>query len=192
MNDGWRVWGRPALKVLAAVAFTGVAARFSVPVPGTEVPQSLQTLAVLFVGYLLGARLGVTALVVYLIVGAAGVPVFADGASGLDRLFGPTAGYLVGFVVGGGLLGVAADRGVRNPGAVFLLMVSGHLVILLLGWAWLARSIGPGDAWSGGVAPFLGGGVWKSIAAALMVWGWTALVRDGAGDPDSVPGRESA
>lgn len=159
-----------ALHLVAAVVLIAVAARFDVAIPGSPVPQSLQTLAILVVGALLGARWGASALGAYLVVGAAGLPVFAGGAGGLAAATGPTAGYLVGFVVGAALVGWLAERGhTRRFAPAFAVLCLGHLVILVVGWGWLARSLGAGPAWTGGVAPFLYGGVVKSVAGAIVI-----------------------
>ena len=155
-----------------ALAIVGIAlsARVDVALPGTPVPQSLQTFAVLVVGGLLGFRRGVGALVGYVGAGAVGLPVFAGGAAGLAVLGGPTAGYLFGFVAAAGLVGWMRDRGrlgrlVPSVGVMLL----AHVVILVLGWLRLAFDLGAGAAWLGGVAPFVTGGGIKSLAAALVV-----------------------
>lgn len=168
--DARRGWTRePALLALAVLA-VAVAARVSVPVPGSPVPQSLQTLAVVLVGAFLGPRGGGGALALYLLVGALGVPVFADGAAGAAHLVGPSAGYLLGFVLAAVLVG----WGVGSGGLLraFLAMLCAHLVILGLGWARLAPTLGVLDALRSGVLPFLWGGVAKSAAgaAAWAIW----------------------
>ncbi len=150
-------------------------------IPGTSVPQSAQTLAVVLVGAFLGARDGALALVLYLLAGGAGVPVFADGASGWPHLAGATGGYLVGFVLAAGIVGWFADRGhVARLRAALVVMVVGHVVILSLGWLRLAWSLGPGEAFASGVAPFLSGGLAKSVVAAAITSVWT---RGGFGSP---------
>lgn len=153
--------------MVASVIAVALSARWSVPVPGTDVPQSLQTLAVLLVGCVLGARLGALALAAYVLAGGLGLPVFADGASGWSHVVGSTAGYLVGFVLGATTVGLSADRGLtRRLVPAFAAMLAGHALILGCGWAWLATSLGAAAAFSGGVAPFLLGGLAKSLAGA--------------------------
>ena len=83
----------------AAVVAVALAAQVSVAIPGSPVPQSLQTLAVVLVGAWLGPVRGGAALILYVAIGAVGAPVFADGAAGAAHLSGPTSGYLAGFVV---------------------------------------------------------------------------------------------
>lgn len=152
----------------------GAAARVTLPLPGADLPQSAQTLAVLLVGAWMGASRGLTSVTLYILAGALGLPVFADGASGLQTALGPSGGYLLGFACAAGIVGRLADAEAlarpwwRTLGA----MLGAHAVILALGWAWLALlALGPSQAWSAGVAPFLVGGAAKSVLAAAAVWG---------------------
>ncbi len=119
-------------------------------------------------GVALGARMGVLALGGYLVLGGAGLPVFADGASGWEHLSGPTSGYLFSFVVCAALIGWLADRGlIRRFLPALSAMGAGHAVILILGWARLGSQIGFGVAYNQGVAPFIVGGAAKSLIAAM-------------------------
>ncbi|WP_370234733.1 biotin transporter BioY [Brevundimonas sp.] len=158
---------------LAFVALIVLGARVDVAVPGSPVPQSLQTLAVLAAGLTLGPRSGLAAGLLYLAAGALGLPVFAGGASGLSALTGPTAGYLVGFPLAALLVGAGGRT--LSPGPmwrtmlrVFALGLAGHLLILALGWAGLSLRIGAAEALSAGVTPFLWGMAVKSAALALI------------------------
>src|SRR5256884_9655081 len=91
-----------------------VAAQISIPLPGTPVPMTLQPLAVLLVGGLLGPGLGSSALILYLALGAAGLPVFTPyGVPGLARLLGPTGGYLLAYPVAAFAVGKLAPDGRR-------------------------------------------------------------------------------
>jgi biotin transport system substrate-specific component len=165
-----RTIARRAVRIAVAVAAIAAAARLAVPVPGSGVPQSAQTLAVVLAGAWLGARDGGLALITYLAAGAAGLPVFADGADGPSHLYGPTAGYLFGFVIGAWAIGRAADRGaLARPLVGFAVFLAAHTLILILGGAWLSRSIGLAAAVREGVAPFLIGAVTKSALAAGIV-----------------------
>lgn len=158
--------------VLAAAAVS-LAAQVSVPIPGSPVPQSLQTLAVVLAGMMLGPVWGPVAMLLYIGGGAAGLPLFADGASGVAVLRGPTAGYLIGFVVGAGVAGWSGRRAWISPLASVVWMsgmaLVAHGVILLAGWIRLVPLTGAATAFETGVGPFLLGGIVKSLLAA-GVW----------------------
>ena len=180
-----------AVMVLGGSLFIALAAQVSVPM--IPVPMTLQTLAILIVGFAFGARLGATTLVAYLVEGAMGLPVFANGANGL-AFFGPTAGFLVGFVGLAALAGLAADRGVRSLAgtAAVALLASALLYVPGVLWAMsLAGFVGIDTAkwgadsldmvWTYYMQPFLIGDAVKAVLAALIVsGGWAALKRRGA------------
>ncbi len=175
---GARWLRRPVIVILGVVA-VALSARLTIAIPGATVPQSAQTLAVLVIGALLGARDGGVTLVAYLLAGGAGVPVFSDGASGWSHLVGPTAGYLAGFALAATTVGLLADRGVlRRLVPSLAVMMCGHALILSLGWLRLAWTLGAEAAFRQGVAPFVAGGVLKSIVAAVVV---VAVTRVGPG-----------
>jgi len=168
--------GTPARNLLAtsaAVLSVAVAAQVSVPIPGSPVPQSLQTLAVVLVGVALGAGGGALSLGAYVLMGALGLPVFADGARGLAHLTGPTSGYLVGFVLAAGLVGwwVRQSWG-RGYFSILAGGVVAHAIILGVGWARLVPLMGVAPALEVGVAPFLLGGLVKSAVGAALAQAW--------------------
>jgi biotin transport system substrate-specific component len=108
---------RKTIGVVLGAAFVALAAQVSVPLPGTPVPMTLQPLAVLLVGGLLGARLGAASMVLYLALGIAGLPVFTPTVPllGIARLLGPTGGYLLAYPVAAFAVGWLTDPG-RKPG----------------------------------------------------------------------------
>lgn len=162
--------------LLWAVLLVAASARLELALPGSPVPQSAQTLAVLLVGLTLGPVRSVAALCLYLVAGAVGLPVFADGAGGWRHLAGPTAGYLVGFVVAAGLVGWATEKGCcRRFLPAFGIMLLAHMVILGLGWIRLGSSLGAPGAYGAGVAPFLTGALLKSAVAAVVAGFVTGL-----------------
>lgn len=175
-----------ALMVIGGSLFIALAAQ--VVVPMLPVPMTLQTLAVLIVGLTYGARMGAATLVAYLAEGAMGLPVFANGFNGV-AFFGPTAGFLVGFVGVAWLAGLAADRGVRGflPTALVALAVSALLYVPGVAWAMTADAVLGLDTakwgadsfasvWQYYMAPFLAGDAVKAVMAALVVTGgWAAL-----------------
>jgi biotin transport system substrate-specific component len=147
---------------------------------------------VVLAGGVLGPRLGAAALVAYLALGALGLPVFTDGVGGIARLWGPTGGYLAGFVVGAWLAGRWADRaaaqespGIRAVVRLCLGLGLAHLVILGLGWARLALLMGAEEAFTQGVAPFLWGGAVKSVVGAVLLVGWCRVRARGAPESPS-------
>ncbi|MEI4470176.1 biotin transporter BioY [Frigidibacter sp. MR17.24] len=164
-----------AALVLGASALIAVAAQVTVPM--VPVPMTLQTLAILTVGFALGARLGTAALVTYLAEGAMGLPVFAHGGS-TAALIGPAAGFLLGFVAMAAVAGFAADRGVRGFVGTALVALAASALIYVPGLAWPALVMGKSvpDLMSGWMMPFLGGDAVKALLAALIVSGaWGAL-----------------
>jgi biotin transport system substrate-specific component len=154
---------------LGALA-VAAAAQVAVPVPLSPVPMTLQPLAVLAVGGLLGAGGGIAALMTYLALGIMGFPVFAGGASGAAHLIGPTGGYLLAFPVAAGLTGaLAGNRG--NVARVLGACALGMVVIHVGGVAQLAVLGGdPSTAFRVGFVPFLTGDLIKvGLAAAVIV-----------------------
>ena len=173
-------WVSALALVLGFSLLNALASQVSFPLPWTPVPISVQPFAVLLTGALLGSRLGALALLAYLLEGAAGLPFFAKGGAGVAHLlFGPTSGYLLAYPVAAFLVGLLAERGWdRRWVTAAAAMALGSTVILLGGWAWLARFAGPSAAWSAGVEPFLVGDIIKiALAAAVLPTGWALLRR---------------
>jgi biotin transport system substrate-specific component len=146
-----------ALLVVGFALMTWVAAKVSVPLPMTPVPGTLQTLAVLLAGAVLGARAGAVSQASYIFMGMAGLPVFALPGSGPLYLLGPTGGYLVGFIaaafVVGSVIKRTGGRGVLPAALAFLL---GAATIHACGLAWLSVVLGdPAAAFRAGVLPFV-------------------------------------
>jgi biotin transport system substrate-specific component len=147
-----------------------LAAQVSVPVPLSPVPMTLQPLAVLVVGGVLGAVGGLAALVTYLALGIAGLPVFAGGASGIVHLIGPTGGYLLAFPLAAGLVGALANRG-RGALRVLVACALGMVLIHVGGVAQLALLGGdPVLAFRVGFVPFFTGDLIKvGLASAVIL-----------------------
>jgi biotin transport system substrate-specific component len=164
--------------IVAFSLLTALAAQVAIPLPGTLVPITGQTFAVLLTGALLGSRLGALAMIAYLIEGASGLPFFYAGGSGAQHLLlSPTSGYLLSYPVAAFVVGLLAERGWdRRFLTAAAAMGLGSVVILLGGWAWLARFMSPVAAWNFGVAPFLIGDLIKiALAAAVLPSGWAIL-----------------
>jgi len=161
---------RRALAVAAGAALVALASRVAVPLPGTPVPVTLQPLAVLVVGGLLGAELGAASLVLYLALGAAGLPVFtAFGPPGLARLVGPTGGYLLAYPVAAYAVGRLAGTA-PGLGRAALAALAGLVLIHLGGLAQLGLLTGSVElAARLGTLPFLIGDAVKLGVAALIL-----------------------
>src|SRR5215468_1368292 len=164
--------------IVAASLFVAACARFSLPIPGTPVPLSLQNFAVLLVGLSLGSRRGFLALALYLAEGAAGLPVFSPiGAPGLLRFAGPTAGYLIAYPFVAALAGYIFERGKQTFSRAFSAAIAGELLLFACGISWLyvlthslARAIAFGLYW------FIFAEVMKVMLAAGIVTSWRRFV----------------
>jgi len=160
--------GRRVFAIAIGALVVAVAAQVRIPLPITPVPVTLQDLAVLTVGGLLGPVAGVAALITYLGLGIAGLPVFSGGASGMPWLLGPTGGYLLAFPVAALVMGAVARRG--GFGRTFLGAFLGMLIIHAGGVAQLALLSGdPVSAFEIGSLPFLPMGIIKVALAAALV-----------------------
>ena len=157
------VWGIIGLAALAQIA---------IPVPGSPVPVTGQTLGVLIIGTTYGSTLGVTTFALYLLAGIAGAPVFADGGHGLDRIVGATGGYLVGMLVSTFLLGLLAQKRLDQKFVTALpSMLLGTLTTFTFGLLWLHQFTGQSWSWtiSAGLTPFIVGEALKIIIAGTSL-----------------------
>ena len=159
----------------AFTLLTIISARISIPMQ--PVPFTLQNLAVLLAGLILGSRAGALSQVLYLALIAVGLPVDAKGI-GAAALAGPTAGYLFGFVGAAFVAGLLVERGASRMGQRWLAGIAGTAVIYLCGWGVLKAVTGMSwdAAWTAGVAPFIVLDVVKSIIAAALAEGGRALL----------------
>lgn len=150
-----------------AVALACLSIASYIEIPMVPVPITAQTYVLLTIAGLLGWKLGTVSTVLWLALGALGLPVLAGGSSGLDYFAGPTAGYLFAFPLAVAVVGLLFERGwnVKNIALAYLAMLLGHAVCLGFGGLWLAFTIGPASAFMKGVLPFLIGGFIKSALA---------------------------
>ena len=172
-------WTRSVSLVFAFSLLVALSAQIVIPVG--PVPITAQTFAVLLTGALLGSRLGAMAIIVYLMEGAAGLPFFYGGSSGLLHLLGPTGGYLIAFPAAAFITGAFAEHGwdKRFPTAVAAMAI-GSLVIMLSGWAWfsLVTNTPLSVAFQITVLKFIPGDIIQIVlAAAVLPTGWKLLKR---------------
>jgi len=161
---------RGVILVALGTALLTLSAKVNLPLP--YVPMTLQTLAVLVIGAAYGAGLGTATMAVYLAEGAMGLPVFAGPVGGLAPLFGPTAGYLFGFVAAAFVTGWLSERGWdRSVLCLFVAMAFGHLLILAAGFGWLAfgMRLGVEKAWLVGIVPFIAASLIKNALGAALL-----------------------
>ena len=169
------------LLVVAASLVTAGAAQLEIRLPWTPVPITGQTFAVLLSGIVLGARRAFAAQCLYLLEGASGLPFFAGGAAGVLRLVGPTGGYLMAFPFAAAITGALAERAWdRKPVTMFLTMLTGSVIIFVLGLAQLSRFVPASSLLAAGLLPFIPGDILKSLlAAAALPLAWRLVPRSG-------------
>jgi biotin transport system substrate-specific component len=165
---------------VGATAFVALCAHISFPIYFTPVPITLQTLAVVLVGLTLGPTLACSALALYLLEGAMGLPVFSpQGPGGVTQLLGPTGGFLLSYPLAAAAAGMIA-RLTRNArlGFPFAILAgcTASVIILAMGGAWLAHllHVSRSIAWRMAIMPFLPGEGLKIVAAAGV---YTSLCR---------------
>jgi biotin transport system substrate-specific component len=172
------VVARRIIAVALGALVVALSAQIVVPVPFSPIPMTLQPLAVLIVGALLGGAAGLGALLLYVALGIAGLPVFAGGGSGVARLLGPTGGYLLAFPVAAWMTGIltspvlGSNRLFGGAGVLRVLLACaiGMVVIHVGGVAQLALLGGdPALAFRMGFIPFLTGDLIKVGLAAVLI-----------------------
>jgi biotin transport system substrate-specific component len=165
--------------VLGTLLIT-ICAKINVPV--WPVPVTLQSFAIAALAAAFGLRIGVATVALYLLEGAAGLPVFAGASAGIPYLMGPTGGFLIGFLLLAAIVGYAADRGASGkPLALFAAMLVGDAALFVLGFAWLLFMAGQAQwidqanvvasAFAKAVQPFIVWDILKMALAALTVTG---------------------
>jgi biotin transport system substrate-specific component len=170
-----------ALMITGGALFLGLLAQVVIPVPGSPVPVTGQTLGVLLLATAYGANLGAATFALYLLIGFAGAPVFAQSGHGLERLIGPTGGYLVGMLLASWVLGLLAGRKWdQKLFSALSTMFIGNFIIFAFGLIWLQQYTGKDWSWtfSAGLTPFIFGELLKiAIAGALLPTVWKVVGR---------------
>ena len=153
--------------VMAAV--TCILGPLSLAIPVSPVPISLTNLAVYFAIYVLGMKRGTISYCIYLLLGLVGLPVFAAFTAGAGKLFGPTGGYLIGFIFMALICGFFIEKWEKKLYMHFIGMVLGTAVCYVFGTVWLAYTahMGFAAALAAGVIPFIPGDLVKIIIALI-------------------------
>lgn len=152
-------------------AITAVLAQIAIPLPFTPVPITLQPFAVVLAGAILGSRKGALALIVYTLMGAVGLPVFAKFGAGLSVLLGPTGGYIYGFIIAAFVIGKIVESSQNlTYNRTLLAMVVGLIPIYILGMVQLAvvYKFSMGKAFALGVAPYVPLDIAKVVLGAYI------------------------
>ncbi len=176
------VRARDAGLVALGVLFTALLAQVAVPVPGSPVPITGQTLAVVLTAASLGPLRGTAVQVLYILTALVGLPFYSETSGGVDVVFGATGGYVFGFIPAAYLIGLAAKHGAdRRLWTSVPLFVAGQAVIFAVGVPWLAWSTGmsAAQALEAGFYPFILGGLVKAAVAAVVLGGAWRLTRRG-------------
>lgn len=168
-GQAWRV---PV--VLAGAGAMALASQAAFPVG--PIPITLQSLMLFVLAGLSGMRLVFQIVLVWLLFAVVGLPVLAGGEGGPEAMMGGSAGFLLGMLLAAPLTARTAEH-TFEPARLTGAFLLGHVLILALGWAWLATLAGVGPAFADGVAPFLPGAAIKSLIAALLVWAIRRKVR---------------
>jgi biotin transport system substrate-specific component len=170
-----------AVLVLAGTGLVAGAAQISIKLPFTPVPITGQTFAVVLVGASLGAIRGTVSLMLYLWLGVAGAPIYAHHDHGWAVVTGASGGYIVGFVIAAAITGYLAERNWdRQLGPAIAAMLTGNVIIYLIGLPWLAVVLNTNleKTLEYGLYPFVPGDVFKLyLAAALLPGAWRLVER---------------
>jgi len=170
-----------AVLVVSGVLGLAALAQIAIPVPGSPVPVTGQTLGVLILGTAYGSTLGTTTFAMYLLAGIAGAPVFAKGEDGLDQIVGATGGYLIGMLVATFVLGQLARFRLDQKFLTALpSMLIGTVITFSFGLVWLHQFTGQTWSWTieKGLAPFIVGELLKiAIAGTSLPAIWRVINR---------------
>ena len=147
-------------------ALTAIGAYIYIPLPISPVPITLQTFFTLTAGGILGKKYGFFSQLIYILLGVIGLPVFAGGAGGIGILFGPTGGFIFGFIAAGYISGISKN-GFLNKLLYMILAVLSIYILGILGLMFVTK-VGLIQAITMGVTPFIIGDLLKIILAAYL------------------------
>ena len=180
--DNKKIRTKQMVLIALMTAVTCVLGPLSIPLPFSPVPISLTNFAIFLAIFVLGMKSGTISFIIYLLLGAIGVPVFSSFRGGLQVLAGPTGGYLIGFIFLALIMGFALDHFDRKLVPTIIGMIIGMAVCYAFGTVWLAKllSLSFKEGLMMGVIPYLPGDVAKIIIAAIVgpkLYGATQKIR---------------
>ncbi|MCX4079713.1 biotin transporter BioY [Rickettsia rhipicephali] len=154
---------RQAIEIVLGVALLTICSQIVIPIKPIFI--SLQTVAVIFIGLTYNKTTAPLTILSFITLGAMGIPVFGEFSSGLRKLFGPTGGYLAGFVIAVYVMVNLKDKIFTSNKWLnqISLCLIGNIIIMSLGWIWLSTLLGASGAFYGGVLPFIIPGIIKSV-----------------------------
>ena len=180
--DNQKIKTKQMVLIALMTAVTCVLGPLSIPLPFSPVPISLTNFAIFLAIFVLGMENGTISFIIYLLLGAVGVPVFSSFRGGLQVLAGATGGYLIGFIFLALIMGFALDHFDRKLVPTIIGMIIGMSVCYAFGTVWLAKllSLSFKEGLMMGVIPYLAGDVAKIIIAAIVgpkLYGATQKIR---------------
>ena len=180
--DNQKIKTKQMVLIALMTAVTCVLGPLSIPLPFSPVPISLTNFAIFLAIFVLGMKSGTISFIIYLLLGAIGVPVFSSFRGGLQVLAGPTGGYLIGFIFLALIMGFALDHFNRKLVPTIIGMIIGMAVCYAFGTVWLAKllSLSFKEGLMMGVIPYLAGDAAKIIIAAIVgpkLYGATQKIR---------------
>ena len=180
--DNQKIKTTQMVLIALMTAVTCVLGPLSIPLPFSPVPISLTNFAIFLAIFVLGMKSGTISFIIYLLLGAIGVPVFSSFRGGLQVLAGPTGGYLIGFIFLALIMGFALDHFDRKLVPTIIGMIIGMAVCYAFGTVWLAKllSLSFKEGLMMGVIPYLAGDAAKIIIAAIVgpkLYGATQKIR---------------
>ncbi|WP_218460473.1 biotin transporter BioY [Rickettsia sp. TH2014] len=160
---------RQAIEIVLGVALLTICSQILIPMKPIFI--SLQTVAVMFIGLTYNKTTAPLTILSYITLGAMGIPVFGEFSSGLRILFGPTAGYLAGFIVAVYIMASLKDKIFISNKLLnqISLCLIGNIIIMSLGWLWLSKFLGLKEAFHSGVLFFIIPGIIKSVLLVGLV-----------------------
>ena len=180
--DNQKIRTKQMVLIALMTAVTCVLGPLSIPLPFSPVPISLTNFAIFLAIFVLGMKNGTISFIIYLLLGAVGVPVFSSFRGGFQVLAGPTGGYLIGFIFLALIMGFALDHFDRKLVPTIIGMIIGMAVCYAFGTVWLAKllSLSFKEGLMMGVIPYLPGDAAKIIIAAIVgpkLYGATKKIR---------------